>query len=79
MLFGLKWEARLIMRRARNILPGVGLEPTRPYGQGILSPQCLPFHHPGDRNGTVMFPVMFVNPEGRASIFGLLIPLVGMP
>ena len=23
----------------------VGLEPTRPYEQGILSPQCLPFHH----------------------------------
>ena len=23
----------------------VGLEPTRPNGQGILSPLCLPFHH----------------------------------
>ena len=23
----------------------VGLEPTRPCGQGILSPSCLPFHH----------------------------------
>ena len=28
-------------------MPGVGLEPTRPFGQGILSPLCLPFHHPG--------------------------------
>ena len=23
----------------------MGLEPTRPCGQGILSPSCLPFHH----------------------------------
>lgn len=23
-------------------VPGVGIEPTRPYGQGILSPSCLP-------------------------------------
>ena len=23
----------------------VGVEPTRPCGQGILSPSCLPFHH----------------------------------
>ncbi len=29
------------------MVPGAGLEPARPYGQGILSPQCLPFHHPG--------------------------------
>lgn len=29
-------------------VPGVGIEPTRPCGQGILSPQRLPFRHPGD-------------------------------
>ena len=29
------------------MVPGAGLEPARPYGQGILNPQCLPFHHPG--------------------------------
>jgi hypothetical protein len=28
-------------------VPGVGFEPTRPRGQRILSPPCLPFHHPG--------------------------------
>ena len=28
---------------------GVGLEPTRDCSQGILSPQCLPFHHPSKR------------------------------
>ncbi len=31
----------------RVVVPGAGLEPARPYGQGILNPQCLPFHHPG--------------------------------
>ena len=25
---------------------GAGLEPARPEEQGILSPLCLPFHHP---------------------------------
>jgi len=30
------------------LVPGAGLEPARPYGQGILSPQRLPFRHPGD-------------------------------
>ena len=28
-------------------MPGVGLEPTRPFGQRILSPPRLPFRHPG--------------------------------
>ena len=30
------------------VVPRVGLEPTQPIGQGILSPSCLPFHHLGD-------------------------------
>jgi hypothetical protein len=29
------------------IMPGVGLEPTSRCRQRILSPPCLPFHHPG--------------------------------
>ncbi len=28
-------------------VPGVGLEPTRPFEQWLLRPPCLPFHHPG--------------------------------
>jgi hypothetical protein len=28
-------------------IPGAGLEPARPCGQGILSPARLPFRHPG--------------------------------
>ena len=31
------------------MVPEAGLEPARHYWQGILSPQCLPFHHPGVR------------------------------
>ncbi len=30
-----------------HMVPVAGFEPARPYGQGILSPQCLPFHHTG--------------------------------
>jgi hypothetical protein len=32
-----------------QLVPGVGFEPTRPCGQRIVSPPCLPFHHPGGR------------------------------
>ena len=32
----------------KRLVPRVGVEPTRPYGQRILSPQRLPFRHPGD-------------------------------
>ncbi len=30
-----------------NVVPGVGLEPTRCHHRGILSPVRLPFRHPG--------------------------------
>ena len=33
---------------------GEGVEPSPPCGEGILSPSCLPFHHPpinSQRNG----------------------------
>lgn len=31
----------------KTLVPGVGLEPTRPSGQGILSPPRLPVTPPG--------------------------------
>ena len=31
------------------LVPGAGVEPARDCSQGILSPLCLPFHHPGAR------------------------------
>ena len=45
----------------RNLLAEVGFEPTRPVGQGILSPQRLPFRHSA---GVVSKP-------GRPKAFGL--------
>ena len=30
-----------------EVVPGEGLEPSRPFGQRILSPLRLPFRHPG--------------------------------
>src|SRR4051812_541342 len=30
-----------------NTVPGVGFEPTRPVGQGLLRPRCLPVPSPG--------------------------------
>lgn len=32
---------------AFGFLPKKGVEPSRPYGQGILSPRRLPFRHFG--------------------------------
>jgi hypothetical protein len=29
------------------VVPRAGVEPARPFGQRILSPQRLPFRHPG--------------------------------
>ena len=33
----------------KGMVPRAGVEPARPYGQRILSPQRLPFRHPGTR------------------------------
>lgn len=30
-----------------SLVPGVGVEPTNPFGSGILSPLRKPFRHPG--------------------------------
>ncbi len=33
----------------KGVVPRAGVEPARPFGQRILSPQRLPFRHPGTR------------------------------
>ena len=39
-----------IVKTVRLVMvPRAGVEPARPYGQRILSPQRLPFRHPGTR------------------------------
>jgi DNA-binding CsgD family transcriptional regulator len=41
--------AAITVLRSCSEMPGEGLEPSRPCGQGILSPQRLPFRHPGQK------------------------------
>ena len=43
----------------------MGFEPTRPLGQRILSPPCLPFHHPGTNVSAHMSCVPIVANCGR--------------
>ena len=41
-------KSTLRLRSARrSMVPGVGLEPTLPYGKSILSALRIPFRHPG--------------------------------
>ena len=36
-----------------SLVPEAGLEPARVYTRGILSPLCLPFHHPGGQSRSI--------------------------
>ena len=38
----------------REMVPGAGLEPARPYERGILNPLCLPISPPGQRGILVL-------------------------
>lgn len=40
------WHAEARKGREGKKVGGAGIEPARPLGQRILSPLCLPFHHP---------------------------------
>ena len=40
-------------------MPGAGFEPARPFEQWILSPPCLPFHHPGGTDQRNLGPVLW--------------------
>ena len=44
------------------LVPRAGFEPARPCSQVILSPQCLPFHHPGTH--FLSFCFQMVHPAG---------------
>ena len=37
------------------LMAEVGLEPTRPFGHGILSAACLPFHHSARRQPPIVY------------------------
>ena len=36
-----------VVTESLKVVPRAGVEPARPFGQRILSPQRLPFRHPG--------------------------------
>ncbi len=39
---GVPLGSRIGEAESNEVVPGVGLEPTRPFGQGILNPSRLP-------------------------------------
>ena len=39
----------------KGMVPRAGVEPARPFGQRILSPQRLPFRHPGMLSVTLVY------------------------
>ena len=39
-------DRRFFVKRLRNMVPGAGIEPARPEGHGILSPERLPVPPP---------------------------------
>ena len=43
------------------MVPRAGVEPARPFGQRILSPQRLPFRHPGMLSVTLVYQASFLN------------------
>ena len=43
------------------LVPRAGVEPARPFGQRILSPQRLPFRHPGMLSVTATIPRISVS------------------
>ena len=38
---------KVVKTLGEGLVPRAGVEPARPFGQRILSPQRLPFRHPG--------------------------------
>ena len=46
----------------KGMVPRAGVEPARPFGQRILSPQRLPFRHPGMLSVTPILPSLWSFP-----------------
>ena len=60
------------------MVPGAGFEPARPCEQWILSPSCLPFHHPGGGIEPNLGPVSDKRPKRlrRLLSFGALVAAI---
>ena len=50
------------------MVPGAGVEPARPEGQGILSPPRMPFRHPGADRVSLSYDIPSRKVRLRASI-----------
>ena len=46
---------KVVKTVGKDMVPRAGVEPARPFGQRILSPQRLPFRHPGIYQLNLMF------------------------
>ena len=55
---------QVVVAKRLRVVPRAGVEPARPCGQRILSPQRLPFRHPGmlsvSRNSTKPFRFLLI-------------------
>ena len=47
---------KVVKTLGKGMVPRAGVEPARPFGQRILSPQRLPFRHPGMLSVTRILP-----------------------
>jgi hypothetical protein len=47
---------KVVETLGKGMVPRAGVEPARPFGQRILSPQRLPFRHPGMLSVTLILP-----------------------
>ena len=52
-------------------MPGAGFEPARPCEQWILSPPCLPFHHPGGSDEPNLGPMSEKRPKRLRRLLSL--------
>src|ERR1044072_1863553 len=51
----------------KGLVPRAGVEPARPFGQRILSPQRLPFRHPGVLSVTRFYQAFPLSTKSRIS------------
>jgi hypothetical protein len=63
-----------------NPLAKMGVEPIRPFGQGILNPQRLPFRHSADDDLNMLFRLVIIFADmlnARYFLFGVVDSTIG--
>jgi hypothetical protein len=67
---------KVVKTLGKGMVPRAGVEPARPFGQWILSPQRLPFRHPGMLSVTEVYqasPLSANNQYREVNTWGLLV------